>query len=75
MSKRWIKVKELSIELGVTSHAIIQRCRDEGHAVQNSVTRLRPDIERAVRIWFRKDGDDAIIPPPASTDSHTLGKS
>jgi len=52
MSKQWIKVKDLSIELGVTSHAIIQRCRDEGHAVQNSVTRLRPDIERAVRGWF-----------------------
>lgn len=55
MSKQWIKVKELSIELGVTSHAIIRRCRDEGHTVQNSVTRLRPDIERAVRGWFRED--------------------
>jgi len=55
MSKQWIKVKELSVELGVTSHAIIQRCRDEGHTVQNSVTRLRPDIERAARGWFAAD--------------------
>jgi len=58
MSKQWIKVKDLSIELGVTSHAIIRRCRDEGYTVQNSVTRLRPDIEREVRGWFSIDQDE-----------------
>ena len=62
MSKKWIKVKDLSIELDVTSHAIIQRCRDEGHMVQNSVTRLRPDIERALRGWFA-DGGNAQMQP------------
>jgi len=52
MSKQWIKVKDLSRELGVTSRAIIDRCREHGHPIQNSVTRLRPDIERAIRGWF-----------------------
>jgi len=62
VSKQWIKVKELSIELGVTSHAIIERCRDEGHTVQNSVTRLRPDIARAVRGWFCEAPDTEEAP-------------
>jgi len=52
MSKQWLNVKDLSRELGVTSRAIIDRCRENGHPIQNSVTRLRPDIERAVRAWF-----------------------
>ena len=62
MSKRWMKVKELSIELGVTSRAIVDRCREGGFTVQNSVTRLRPDIERAVREWFREDDGEAADP-------------
>jgi len=52
MSKQWIKVKDLSRELGVTSRAIIDRCREHGHPIQNSVARLSPDVERAVRTWF-----------------------
>ena len=65
MAKQWIKVKDLSRDLGVTSRAIIDRCRDHGHPVQNNVTRLRPDIERAVRAWFGK-GD---APTQAPRDS------
>ncbi len=52
MSKQWIKVKQLSKELGVTAHEIIERCRTAGHTVQNSVTRLNPEVERQVRGWF-----------------------
>lgn len=57
MSKQWVKVKELSHDLGVTSHAIIDRCRNAGYSVQNSVSRLAPDVEREVRSWFDETRD------------------
>lgn len=55
MSKQWIKVKALSRELGVTSHDIIVRCRNAGYDVQNSATRVKPDVEREIRGWFKED--------------------
>ena len=55
MSKQWIKVKALARELGVTSRTIIDRCRAEGYTVQNSVSRLHPDVEHKVREWLCVD--------------------
>ena len=69
MAKKGTKVKELAAELGVTSHAIIARCRAEGCAVQNSITRLKPELERSVRAWFAA-GPQAEPPPSDATD-HT----
>lgn len=53
MAKSGIKVKVLARELGVPSRRIVSRCRDEGHTVQNSLTKLNPAIEALVREWFR----------------------
>ena len=53
------KVKELARELGTTSRRIIDRCRAEGLAVQNSVTRLKPEVERVVRAWFSDEDGPA----------------
>lgn len=52
VSKKGIKVKELAGELGVTSRTIIDRCREGGLSVQNSVSRLDRGAERTVRAWF-----------------------
>ena len=59
MGKRGIKVRDLSTELGVTSRQVIDRCRAEGIAVQNSITRLSPDIEKAVRSWFAERAENS----------------
>ncbi len=47
-----VKVKELAVELRVTSRVIIDRCRAEGWTVQNSITRLDPQRADTVRRWF-----------------------
>ncbi|MDO8632828.1 MAG: translation initiation factor IF-2 N-terminal domain-containing protein [Phycisphaerales bacterium] len=52
MAKKGIKVKDLARELGVTSREVIDRCRAEGLAVQNSITKLNVECERRVRGWF-----------------------
>jgi len=52
VAKKGIKVKELARELGLTSRQLIDRCRAEGIAVQNSITKLNPESERIVRSWF-----------------------
>ncbi len=52
MAKKGVKVKELAVELGVTSRQLIDRCRAEGLFVQNSITKLPADKERLVRSWF-----------------------
>lgn len=52
MAKPGIKVKDLAREFGVTSRRIIDRCRREGIPVQNSLTKLEPAVERAVRTWL-----------------------
>ena len=56
MAKKGIKIKDLAQSLGVTSRALIDRCRAEGIAVQNSVTKLDVAQERQVRTWYA--GDD-----------------
>jgi len=52
MAKKGSKIKELAIELGVTTRQIIDRCRAEGLNVQNSVTRITPADVARVRAWF-----------------------
>jgi len=52
MTTKRVTVKQLARELGVTSRQIIDRCRANGLPVQNSITRLKPDDERTVRMWF-----------------------
>ena len=66
MARKGVKVKELAVELGVTSRIIIDRCRQEGIAVQNSITKLPPDIANRVRVWFGvTDGGDREPPKGA----------
>lgn len=57
MPRKGIKVKELARALGITSRALIDRCRAEGVFVQNSITRLSPQTERVVRSWFVQGGE------------------
>ena len=52
MAKKGIRVKDLARELGVTSREVIDRCRAEGLAAQNSITKLNVECERRVRGWF-----------------------
>ena len=56
MAKKGIKVRDLAHELGVTPRTLIDRCRQSGLSVQNSITRLSPDHVRAVRAWFAEPG-------------------
>lgn len=64
LMKQGIKVSDLAKELGTTSRQLIDRCRAEGVAVQNSITKLRPDQERRVRGWFAKPQTDEGHAPP-----------
>jgi len=57
------KVKELARELGVTSRQLIDRCRQEGWPVQNSITRLDEDRAEIIRRWYRGAS------PPVSNES------
>jgi hypothetical protein len=58
MAQKGIKVKDLARALGVTSRELIDRCRAEGMAVQNSITKLNVESERRLREWFAaKSGD------------------
>ena len=59
MAKKGIKVKDLAQELGITSRQLIDRCRAEGFPIQNSITKLNPELERTVRSWFAS-GTDTI---------------
>lgn len=52
MPKAGIKIKELAKEIGITSRQLLNRCREEGVPVQNSITRLKPDLEKQIRSWF-----------------------
>ena len=60
MAAERLKVKALAKELGVTSRAVIDRCRAEGFPVQNSISRLEPSLAEAVRTWFgsQRQGHD-----------------
>ncbi len=63
MAKKGIKVKELARELGVTSRQLIDRCRAEGFPVQNSITKLNPELERTIRGWVaRGPHEDGTFP-------------
>jgi hypothetical protein len=59
MAKRGVKIKDLALELGLTSRELIDRCRAEGIPVQNSITKLAGEHEQAVRAWFSADADQA----------------
>lgn len=60
MAKKGIKIKDLAAELGVTSRELIDRCREDGLDVQNSITKLAPEAERRARNLFRwADEDEA----------------
>jgi len=59
MAKKGIKIEELARQLGVTSRQLIDRCREGGMAVQNSVTKLNVESERQVRRWFDPSASDA----------------
>jgi hypothetical protein len=59
--KKGIKVKELAKELGLTSRALIDRCRAEGVFVQNSITKLDRAMEKKVRGWFKVNGDAMTV--------------
>lgn len=52
MAKKGIKVQDLARDLGLTSRQLVDRCRDEGLSVQNSITKLKTEHERLVRSWF-----------------------
>lgn len=63
MAGKGPKVKELARELGVSARLVITRCRAEGLAVQNRITRLQPEWERLVRAWFAEPGAPESDPP------------
>ncbi len=50
--KKGPKIKELARELGITSRQLVDRCRAEGVAAQNSITRLTPAQAAQARGWF-----------------------
>lgn len=65
MARKGISVKELARELGLTSRSLIDRCRAEGIAVQNSITKLDRTAERTVRAWYTVAGgaeNDSPLP-------------
>lgn len=68
MATKGVKVKALAEELGITSRVIISRCRAEGFPVQNSITRLEPELERIVRAWFTSAPDDTSLPAKGGFD-------
>lgn len=52
MAKKGIKIKDLSRELGITSRALVEFCREQGVSAQNSVARLTPAAEQHIRASF-----------------------
>ena len=58
MAKKGIKIKELAIELGITSRELIDHCRAQGLTIQNSITKLDINTERRVRAWFDEEGKE-----------------
>ncbi len=69
MSKKGLKIKELAQELGITSRALIEKCRESGIPAQNSITKLSDAHADQARALFRsKNSDDAAAPvlPPSS---------
>jgi hypothetical protein len=58
--KRGTKVKVLAASLGTTSRAVVDRCRAEGWAVQNSASRLTDAQADEVRRWFQHPDDESV---------------
>jgi len=50
--KKGIRIKEIARELGLTPRELLDRCRAEGLAVQNSITKVMPEQERKIRSWY-----------------------
>ncbi len=57
MPKPGTKVRDLAKELGVTSRELIDRCRADGLAVQNRISRLNADQVRSIRKAFLSSND------------------
>jgi hypothetical protein len=57
VAKKGIKIKDLARDLGVTPRELLDRCRSEGVAAQNGITKLPVETERRVREWFNKAAD------------------
>ena len=47
-----IKIRELSRELGVTSRAVVDHCREVGLPVQNSISKLTMGQADQIRVAF-----------------------
>jgi hypothetical protein len=54
VAKKGISIKELARELGVTSRRLIDRCREAGIPVQNSITKLDAAAEQKARSLFNE---------------------
>jgi hypothetical protein len=59
MLLRGSKVKEIAKDVGVSAKTLVARCRVEGMAVQNSVSRLTRAQEETVRSWFEGGAETA----------------
>jgi len=72
MSFDRIKIKTLAEELGVTSRAVIERCRAAGVPAQNSITKLTHKQAALVRAWFANQAeavrDDKMKPSVEGDD-------
>ncbi|MFP3937039.1 MAG: translation initiation factor IF-2 [Phycisphaerae bacterium] len=58
MAKR---VFELARELGVTSKAVLQKCRAEGLEIKNHMSALSAGLEATVREWFENPGGGTAV--------------
>ncbi len=58
MAKR---VFELARELGVTSKAVLQKCRAEGLEIKNHMSSLSAGLEATVREWFTNPGGGTAV--------------
>lgn len=70
MRKKGPTIKEIAREIGVTSHALMIRCREEGIFAQNSITRIEPALVPRIKAWY--DSSDATTEPPDAT-SESIG--
>lgn len=68
-----ISIKFLARDLGITSRALIERCRVEGLWVQNSITKLTPRQAETVRMWFRPDTSTAESSSRARAENGASG--
>ncbi len=66
---RGLKIKELARELGVTSRVLMDRCREQGLDVQNSVTRLTAAEVAQARGWFAATSPAGDDPSAQSLDA------